>query len=378
MNIDIPEYIKTLAPYVPGKPISETKREFGLKKVVKLASNENPLGPSPRAVRAYRNACKELNLYPDSSAFDLKRGLAREHHLPDSWFLIGNGSNELMDLFMRSFCITGDEIVISEAAFIAYKVCAQVIGLKSIETPMTSDYRFDLTKMLNAIKSHERVKFVFVPNPNNPTGTWVTKEELDHFMSEVAKVRGGSVIVVLDYAYWEYVTDPKIPEPNQYLKKYPNVVVLRTFSKVYGIAGLRVGYAIAHPDLLGPVQKVRQPFNVNAPALAAATEALKDRAFVKKSAMINRMGMKQWVKALGALKIPFLPSQGNFILVNVNKGMGMWGNEVFQECLKKGVILRPVTNYGLPEFLRISIGTPAENKTAIEALKSINASQGSK
>lgn len=377
MNIDIPEYIKTLAPYVPGKPISETKREYGLKRVIKLASNENPLGPSPRAVKAYRAASKELNLYPDSGAYDLKKALAREHHLPDSWFLIGNGSNELMDLLMRSFCVTGDEVVVSEAAFIAYRVCAQVIGLKTIETPMTSDFRFDLGKMLQAIKSHERVKFVFIPNPNNPTGTWVNKEELDHFVHEVSKIRNGSVIVVLDYAYWEYVTDPKIPEPNQYLKKYSNVVVLRTFSKIYGLAGLRVGYAIAHPDLLVPVQKVRQPFNVNAPALSAAVEALKDRAFVKKAETINRMGMKQWVKALTMLKIPFLPSQGNFILVNVKQGMGMWGNEVFQECLKKGVIFRPVTNYGLSEFLRISIGTLAENKMAIDVLTSIKRTKGS-
>ena len=370
MNITIPEYIESLAPYVPGKPISETKREYGLKRVIKLASNENPLGPSPRAVKAYRLAAKELHLYPDSSAFDLKRALAKEHSVPDSWFLIGNGSNELMDLLMRSFCVPGDAMVTSEAAFIAYRVCAQVIGLKSIETPMTSDFRFDLSKMLEAVKSNANAKFVFIPNPNNPTGTWVTKDELDHFMIEVSKVRNGSVIVVLDYAYWEFVTDSKLPEPNQYLKKYPNVVVLRTFSKVYGLAGLRVGYAIARPELLAPVQKVRQPFNVNAPALAAAVEALKDKTFVKKSEAVNRIGMKQWVKALTEMKIPFLPSQGNFILVNTKQGLGKWGNEVFAESLKKGVIFRPVTNYGLSEFLRISIGTQLENKAAIAVIRS--------
>lgn len=371
MYPQVPEYIESLAPYVPGKPISETQREFGLKKVIKLASNENPLGPSPRAVKAYRNAAKELNLYPDSGAYELKAALAKMHSVPRDWFLIGNGSNELMDLLMRAYGSTGDAMVTSQGAFIAYKVCAQVIGLQSIETPMTADYRYDLQAILKAVKENEKAKFVFIANPNNPTGTWVTKEELDPFLEAVSKIRGGSVIVVLDYAYWEYVSNSSIPDPMIALKKYPNVVVLRTFSKIYGIAGLRIGYAIGRQELLAPVQKVRQPFNANGPALAAAVEALKDKAFVKKSETINRLGMKLWTQELTKLGIPFLPSQGNFLLINVKKGLGMWGNELFQECLKKGVILRPVTNYGFPEFIRVSIGTPTENRTAIQALKSL-------
>jgi len=365
----IPDHVQTLSPYVPGKPIEETQREFKLKKVIKLASNENPLGPSPKALAAYKAAAKSLNLYPDASAFELKQSLSKLLKLPAEWFLIGNGSNEIMDLLMRAYYEPGDSMVTSQAAFVAYQVCAHVLGVKPIETPMTPDFRFDLKAMLEQIHQDDSVKYVFIANPNNPTGTWVTEEELDYFMQEVAKIRGGSVIVALDYAYWEYVTDRRIPDPMKYLKLYSNVVILRTFSKIYGIAGLRLGYAMARPELLAPVQKVRQPFNVSLPALAAAKAALTDKAFVKRAQTLNQQGLKFWMTGLRKLGIPFLPSQGNFLLVNVKEGLGLSGGEVFIMGLKKGVIFRPVTNYGLPGFLRISMGTMAENKMALKVLQ---------
>lgn len=372
MNVHLPEYIRTLAPYVPGKPIEETKREFRLKRVVKLASNENPLGPSPKALQAVRASLKGLHRYPDSSAYALKLALSKSLKISPQELVIGNGSNELIDLVLRTFCAPGDAIVASKAAFVAYRVCAQILGLRTLESELASDLRFDLNAMAELVERNERARFVFLPNPNNPTGTYVTRAELEAFLERVSSVRGGSVITVLDYAYWEYVTAKDLPDALPLYRKFPrNVIVFRTFSKIHGLAGLRIGYAVGAPEFLSHIEKVRQPFNFNSAALSAAQAALADAAHVKRARSLNERGKKAWYAFLRKRSIPFWETQGNFVLIDAKNGFGMNGPELFQECLKRGVIFRPVANYGLHQFLRVSFGTDAENKTAMRALESL-------
>lgn len=366
--LNAPEYIRNLAPYVPGKPIEETQREFKIKHVVKLASNENPLGPSPKALALLRKKILDLHRYPDASAFHLKDALSKHHRLPITQIIVGNGSNEVIDMLIRAYCIPGDSIVTSKAAFIAYRICAQIHGVATLESALTPDLRADLKAMAAVVRAQPRVKMVFLANPNNPTGTYNTTSEVKAFLKVMSTIRDGSVLVVLDYAYWEYVTAKDLPEPIALMKDYPNMVVLRTFSKVYGLAGLRVGYGIGAPEIISVVEKIRQPFNLNSPALAAAAEALGDTAFVRKAKKVNEQGMKLWTKALTKMGIPFWPSQGNFLLLDTSAGLGKRGGDVFESCLRRGVIFRPVANYGLMHALRVSIGTPAENKIAIRAI----------
>jgi histidinol-phosphate aminotransferase len=369
MSIHAPEYIRALVPYVPGKPIEETQREFKIKKVIKLASNENPLGPSPKAMRVIQKAVKELHRYPDASAFHLKEGLSKYLKVPMNHLIVGNGSNEVIDMLIRTYCVPGDSIVTSKAAFIAYRICAQIHGVTTLESELDSGMKADLKSMAALVRKYDRVKMVFLANPNNPTGTFNTKSEINQFLKEVATIRDGSVMVVLDYAYWEYVTSPEIPDPESLRKKFSNVVILRTFSKVFGLAGLRVGYGIADPEIISTLEKVKQPFNMNSLALTAATEALKDKAFIARSRKTNQAGMKLWTEALKSMGVPYWESQGNFILIDTLKGLGKRGGDVYENCLRRGVIFRPVSNYGLMHALRISIGTPEENKVAIAALK---------
>lgn len=369
MPLHAPEYIRALVPYVPGKPIEETQREYKIKKVIKLASNENPLGPSPRALKVMKNGTKELHRYPDAAAFHLKQGLSQYLSVPTNQIIVGNGSNEVIDMLVRTYCVPGDSIVTSKAAFIAYRICAQIHGVTTMEAPLDADLRSDLPAMVDLVRRYERVKMVFLANPNNPTGTYNTVEEVRAFLKEISQIRGGSVMVALDYAYWEYVTTKSIPDPMKLLKEFPNVMVLRTFSKVFGLAGLRVGYGVSHPEIIATVEKVRQPFNMNSLALVAATEALKDKAFIARSRAVNAAGLKLWEKALKEMGIPYWPSQGNFLLVDTSAGLGKRGGDVYEACLRRGVIFRPVANYGLMNALRISIGTPAENKVAIAALR---------
>ena len=369
MPAQVPEYIQLLNPYVPGKPIEETQREYGLKRVVKLASNENPLGPSPKAISAAQKALRDSHRYPDANAFYLKMALASLHKTSATSIVVGNGSNEVIDFLIRTYCLPGDAMVTSQAAFIAYKICAQIHGVQTIEVPATKDLRFDLPAILETVKKNSRAKIVFIANPNNPTGTYVTNLELRTFLDEIANVRGGSVTVVLDYAYWEYVTVNDMPDPMDLVRTYPFVVMLRTFSKIFGLAGFRVGYGVADPSIISVLEKVRQPFNLNSAALAAATASLSDHAFIKRAQAVNLRGMKFWTKGLNELKIPFWPSQGNFLLLDVEKGLGMNGHDVYMSNLKRGVIFRPVTNYGLKHALRISIGLAEENEIAFKALK---------
>ncbi len=366
--LNAPEYIRNLAPYVPGKPIEETQREFKIKHVVKLASNENPLGPSPKALALLRKKILDLHRYPDASAFHLKHALSESVGVPESQIIVGNGSNEVIDMLIRAYCVPGDSIVTSKAAFIAYRICAQIQGMSTLESALTHDLRADLSDMASIVRNNPRVKMVFLANPNNPTGTYNTTAEVRSFLKEMAKIRDGSVMVVLDYAYWEYVTAKDLPDPIQLMREYPNMTVLRTFSKIYGLAGLRVGYGIAPREIIQNVEKIRQPFNLNSPALAAAVESLRDVAFVRRARKVNEDGMRMWKKALEKMAIPYWPSQGNFLLIDTSAGLGKRGGDVYENCLRRGVIFRPVSNYGLMHALRISIGTRAENQIAIRAL----------
>ena len=368
MEIQLPDYIRTIRPYVPGKPIEETRREFGLKHVVKLASNENPLGPSPKALEAIRSHLKELGRYPDSSGTQLKEALSRHLGFPVGQIAVGNGSNELINLLIGAYCIPGDAIVTSQAAFVAYKVCAQVHGVRTLESPLREDLTFDLDAMLDLVKNDSRVKIVFIANPNNPTGTYSREGELRQFLKAVSAHRDGSVLVVLDSAYWEFVTAKDLPDASELVREFPNVISMRTFSKIYGLAGLRIGYWVAPADLTAAVNKIREPFNVNSLGLAAAEAALTDKAFVKRAQKTNQDGMKVWEKFLSANSIPFWKSQGNFILIDAQKGFGKSGGEIFESCLAHGVIFRPVANYGLSHYLRISVGTAQENQFAIKVL----------
>jgi histidinol-phosphate aminotransferase len=238
----------------------------------------------------------------------------------------------------------------------------------TLETALTPDLRTDLKEMAAAVRMNDRVKMIFLANPNNPTGTYNTGAELRAFLREMKKIRDGSVLVVLDYAYWEYVTAKDLPDPMVLMKEYPNTVTLRTFSKIHGLAGLRIGYGIGPREIIGNVEKIRQPFNLNSPALAAAVESLKDVAHQRRSKRVNDAGMKLWTKALLRMGIPYWPSQGNFLLIDCSKGLGKRGGDVYENCLRRGVIFRPVSNYGLMHALRISIGTKAENLIAIRAL----------
>ncbi|MDR3606460.1 MAG: histidinol-phosphate transaminase [Oligoflexia bacterium] len=367
----VPEYIRKLVPYSPGKPIEETQREFKLKRVIKLASNENPLGPSPKAIAAITRSIKETYRYPDASGYWLKKALATHLDVEARSLVLGNGSDEVGDLLVRAYCVLGDFIVTSQAAFSAYRIRAQVQGVKTLESPLTSDLRFDLDAMLKLVRENERVRMVFIPNPNNPTGTYVTEKELGRFLESLSKIRGGAVLAVLDYAYWEYVSASDLPDPLPFFRKYPNVVIMRTFSKVYGLAGLRVGYGIATPELVGNLDKIRTPFNMNIPALVGAVAALSDRAFVKKSVASNRRGMKFWEESLEAMDVPYWPSQGNFLLIDAKRGFGKPGSAVYQACLERGVIFRPVDAYGLGHALRISVGTDQENREAVRVLRDL-------
>ena len=371
MPIQFPKYIETLKPYIAGKPIEETQREYGLTKVIKLASNENPLGASPKAVRAMQVAMKDLQLYPDASGYHLRKALAKHEEVTFDEIILGNGSNEVIELLLRTFCVPGDLQAASDGVFAAYPISARIQGVDTLFSRMTPDFRFDLEGMWKHITKNDRVKIVALPNPNNPTGTYVNDSELEEFLAEVEKVREGSVHVILDYAYMEYVTAKDLSDPIKWYNKFSNISVLKTFSKIYGLGGLRVGYGIMKPGLAKYVQKVRMPFNVSSLGLVGAEAALSDRAFVKKSLEVNRDGMKFMKKIFNDMKVPFLPSQGNFLLINTRAGFGLSGAEVFEECLKKGVIFRPVANYGMPDWLRVTIGTRAQNIAAANAFTAL-------
>ena len=355
----VPEYIRSLIPYEPGKPIEEVEREYGIANSVKLASNENPLGPSPKALAAIRAKLGELHLYPDGDCFYLKAGLAKKLGVAPEQVIFGNGSNEIIELAARTFMRAGDEAVMAEQAFVVYQLIVQAVGGKSKQVPL-SDYAHDLSAMAEAISPRTRI--VFLANPNNPTGTIFRRDPWEKFLAKVSP----EVLLIVDEAYFEYVDDAGYPDSLQYHRPDRALLTLRTFSKLYGLAGLRIGYGVAPKELIAMMQRVRQPFNVNAPAQWAALAALDDGDHVRRSLDVNRQGLEYLQSEFKKLGLSFVPSHGNFILVRVGKGQ-----EVFKQLLSQGVIVRPMGGYKLPEHVRVTVGTMDENQKFIEALQKV-------
>ena len=353
-----PAYIRSIAPYQPGKPIAELARELNIHpdQIIKLASNENPLGVSPLALRAIHSAIADLARYPDGNGFELKQALAKRYGVDMAQIVLGNGSNDVLNAAARSFLAPSLEAVYSQHAFAIYALEIQYTGAKGIEVPARK-FAHDPKAMLAAITP--RTRMVFLANPNNPTGTLIGAADLHGFLRAVPP----QVIVVLDEAYNEYILPAERSDSLAWLEEFPNLIVTRTFSKAYGLAGLRVGYAFAHPDVADLMNRVRQPFNVNSISLAAAAAGLDDHDFVHRSFELNQAGMRQLTAGLTKLGLSYIPSAGNFVSVNVKDGA-----RVFQRLLQRGVIVRPIGAYGMPEYLRVSIGLKSENARFLDAL----------
>jgi len=358
-------HIASLQPYVPGKPIEEVRRERGLTgEILKMASNENPLGPSPKAVAAARIALMEGHLYPDGGAFYLRERLARHHDVPMERVLVGNGSNELLEIVVRTFCQPGDHVVTSKYAFIVYKLAAQACNVEATEVPMGEDLRFDLPALADAIGP--RTRAVFIANPNNPTGTYVTRAELTAFLQS-ASIQEFRPLVVMDEAYIEYADAGDYPDSLELHGLYDRLVSMRTFSKCYGLAALRIGYCISSAEVIGYMNRVRAPFNANRVGQVAALAALDDVEFVRSSVAVNRSGRVQIMQGLDELGVSAWPSQANFVLCRLPRR----GVEVYEELLDRGVIVRPMAGYGLAECVRISVGTPQQNLKMLSALRAV-------
>ena len=351
--------VRGLQPYIPGKPIEELEREYGVTNVIKLASNENPLGPSPKALVAAQAALAEIARYPDGGGFALKRALARKHGVLPEQITLGNGSNDILEFSARAFVTAQDEVMFSQHAFAVYPIVTQAVGARAVEVP-ARDWGHDLAAMHAAITP--RTRLIFIANPNNPTGTWLGSAALEKFLNRLPD----SVVVVVDEAYFEYVEDSAYPNTVAWLDRYPNLICARTFSKIYGLAGLRVGYGISSPAIADILNRVRQPFNVNSIAQAAAQAALEDDAHLHKARRVNTDGMQQLVKGFKQLNLKYIPSAGNFVCVEVGEA-----GRVYEQLLRAGVIVRPVANYGMPRHLRVTVGLATENQRFLDALKNI-------
>ncbi len=350
--------VQALSPYEPGKPIEELQRELGLSEIVKLASNESPLGCGPAALKAAGATLNELARYPDGSGFGLKQALSLKLNVDTDCLTLGNGSNDVLELVARAFLSPEHEALFSEHAFAVYPLVTQAIGARAVVSP-ARDWGHDLEAMAARISLRTRV--IFIANPNNPTGTWIDCETLEHFLDGVP----ATTLVVLDEAYFEYVAEPNYPDGVGLLPRYPNLIVTRTFSKAYGLAGLRVGYGVSSPEVADLLNRVRQPFNVNSVALAAATAALADSEHLAASVAANQVGMAQLVAGCQTLGLSYIPSAGNFLTVDV----GHSGRTIYQALLEKGVIVRPIEAYGMPQHLRISVGLKTENMRFLQALE---------
>ncbi len=357
--------VRALAPYEPGKPISELRREYGVSDVIKLASNESPLGPSPKALAAAREAVAEVHRYPDGNAFELKARLAAQHGVAPECITLGNGSNDVLALIAQAFLGPDRESVFSRHAFAVYPIVTQAAGAVARVAPALGGdsgqpHGHDLAAMQSLIG--ERTRVVFVANPNNPTGTWVGEGALRRFIEQVPT----DVLVVVDEAYFEYARalSDDIPDASRWLDEFPNLIVSRTFSKAYGLAGLRVGYALGHPDVADLLNRVRQPFNCNAVAQAAALAALDDAAHLERSIALNTEQLRLMEQELQRMGLAALPSAGNFLCFDVGGG----AQSVNEGLLRAGVIVRPVGGYELPGYLRVSVGLPEENRRFLDTL----------
>ena len=351
--------LRDLQVYEPGKPIEETAREFDLDpgEIVKLASNENPLGPSPKAIEAIRATLDSAHVYPDGGAFYLRNALAAKLRLDPKNIILGNGSNEIIEFVAHAFLTAGDDIVTPEHSFIAYKLVAKLFGARTVETS-APEFHPDLNALLDAITP--KTKIVFIANPNNHTGALISQEQIDNFVSRIPE----NIIAVFDEAYFEFLDHA--PDVLRYIREGRDVVVLRTFSKIHGLASLRIGYGIARPELIEVLQKTRQPFNVNGIGQIAALAALEDQEHLRLTKLNNDTGRVYLENEFRAMKLKFAPSAGNFVSVNVGDGPA-----VFKKLLARKVIVRPLRNYDLPEWLRITVGTMEQNKKCIAALKEV-------
>jgi len=353
-------YLSGLIPYSPGKPIEEVEREFGISDSVKLASNENPLGPSPKALQAIAGAVGGLHRYPDGGGYALRQALARHWDVPADCLVLGNGSNELLELVGRSLLMPGDEVLYAKQAFVVYDMVAQVTGATKVAVPLKS-FAHDLPAMQAAITP--KTKLIFLANPNNPTGTCVDPRALEAFLGAVPP----DIVVVLDEAYYEYVPPERRPDALQFVRSGRWLLVLRTFSKIYGLAGLRLGYGMGPAPLVALLNKVRAPFNTNSLAQAGAAAALADTEHVAASRAANDAGRAFLVERFRRMGLAVIPSEANFLLVDV----GRPGAQITEALLRRGVIVRPVVGYGFPTHLRITIGTARENETCVAALKAV-------
>ncbi|MGB9715412.1 MAG: histidinol-phosphate transaminase [Thermodesulfovibrionales bacterium] len=360
--IRVPEYISTLRPYVPGKPIEELERELGIRDSVKLASNENPVGPSPMALKAIIDVLMNsspslsINRYPDASGYWLKKEISKKFSVCEDEIILGNGSNELIDIAVRTFLQPGDDAVMANPSFVVFPMSVQASGSKPIQIPL-KNFTHDLEAMADAVT--ERTKMIFIANPNNPTGTINRKGEFERFMDKIPE----GILVVADEAYHEYVTDPDYPDSMEYFRKGRDILILRTFSKIYGLAGLRIGYGIARKDIIKEMNKIRPPFNTSILAQNAAIYALRDDEHIRYSKEINEKGKSYLYTELKSLNIRFVPTEANFIYIL----LGYDSNVFYNEMLKRGVITRPVG----PGEIRVTIGLPEENERFIEALKKV-------
>jgi len=359
MSLPLNPFLKTLPTYQPGRPIEEVARELGLPtdSIIKVASNENPFGPSPLALAAMQKALPTLHLYPDGNAFYLKQKLAAKLGVEPASLVLGNGSNEIIEFVAHALLAPDDEVVVSQFCFAIYPIVAKMFGAKVVTVP-AKNYGHDLPAMLRAITPRTRI--VFVANPNNPTGTLAPREEVIQFVNDVPD----DVLLVMDEAYIEFLEDAVDLVPLIRLGARKNLILMRTFSKIYGLAGLRIGYGIAAPELAAALEKIRQPFNVNLLAQTAALAALDDDEHVRKTRQNNFNGLEFFMKAFRELKLEYVPSFANFILVRVGEGQ-----KIFEAMQKQGVIVRPMGGYQLPEWIRISVGTPQENERCLDALK---------
>ena len=353
-----PAHVREIAPYVPGKPVAETARELGLREadILKLASNENPLGSSPKAIAALRGALGDLAWYPDGSGHDLKAAISAKLGVRPENIVLGNGSNDVLELAARAFLTPADSAVFSRHAFMVYPLVVKAVGARGIEVP-AKDYGHDLEAMAAAIRPD--TKIVFIANPNNPTGTFLPWDAVRAFVSRVP----ATALVVLDEAYGEYLPDERRSPTAGWLGAFPNLVVSRTLSKAYGLVGLRVGFGLAHPEVAELMNRVRQPFNVNHLAMVAACAALDDDAFIAESRRVNAEGLEQLGRGFAKLGLEYIPSAGNFVAVRVGDAARVYG-----ALLRDGVIVRPVAGYGMPEHLRVTVGTAAQNERFLAAL----------
>jgi len=351
-----------LHPYQPGKPVEELERELGISNIIKLASNENPLGLGVKAQQAL-SSTSDLSRYPDGNAHDLKMALAGRHGVNTDQITIGNGSNEILELITRAITGPQHEVIFSEHAFAVYHLVTQAVGAKAVVVP-AKNWGHDLSAMQAATNENSRV--MFIANPNNPTGTWVDIQSLRTLLGSCPE----QTVVVVDEAYFEYVDEDDYPNCIQWVNEFPNLLVTRTFSKAFGLAGLRIGYGVSHRDIADLMNRVRQPFNVNSLALSAASAALGDIDHLQQSISLNQAGMKQLTTAFDNMNLQYIPSVGNFICVDLQT-TGQSGIEIYKQLLHQGVIVRPIDNYGLPNHLRITIGLKQENEIFIQALESI-------